>query len=225
MMLAVCAGGVQAGELESHARIGATARQYALDQARQALPEARLHVEASPLDTRLSLARCGAELEAFRANSMPAVGNTVVGVRCTAPKPWTVYVPVTVDARIRILVVGRTLPRAATLQTSDVRLVSRNVARLPYGYYTDAAQVAGQVLTRQVLADQVLTPTMLRRPLLVHRGQTVSIVSGLAGVSVSTQGVALGDAPRNGRVKVRNTRSRRVVEGVVIAPGQVQVQG
>ncbi len=214
----------QAKSLESHARIVAKVRSYALGQARQALPGAQLRVKVSELDKRLSLPRCSSALQTFRNDSMRVTGNTVVGVRCQGRQPWTVFVPVQVDARIGIVVVTRSLPRSASLGASDLKLESRDVAGLPYGYYTQLSQVVGHVLKQQVRPSQALSPALLRRPILVHRGQTVSIVSSLAGVNVSTLGVALGDASLGDLVKVRNTRSKRVVEGVASAAGRVEIQ-
>ena len=59
--------------------------------------------------------------------------------------------------------------------------------------------------------------------MLVRRGQRVTVLAQGRGIQVRTNGKALGDAAKGERVRVENTTSRRVVEGVAIADGVVRV--
>ena len=48
-------------------------------------------IKVGQVDPRTSLAACPAP-EAFQQPGARAWGKTTVGVRCTAPYPWTVYI-------------------------------------------------------------------------------------------------------------------------------------
>ena len=51
----------------------------------------------------------------------------------------------------------------------------------------------------------------------------MALVSRRGGVEVRMNGKALGDAGENQRVRVENLSSRRVVQGIVAADGEVWV--
>ena len=60
-------------------------------------------------------------------------------------------------------------------------------------------------------------------PRIIRRGDSVALVSRRGGVEVRVAGKALGDAGQDERVSVENLSSRRVVQGTVIAGGDVLV--
>lgn len=215
----------QAQEFQPLASIRKAAMDYALAAAKRAMPDARLAVRAASLDSRLRLTLCRHPLQSSAPSSGREVGNTVVSVRCAGPRPWKLYVPVEVEARLQVLVAAQPLERGVQVKAGMLSRAERDVAQLPYGYFTNQRPVLGQVLQRNLSPGKVLTPGMLSPPLLVRRGQVVTLAAGADGFSVTTQGVALQDGARGALVRVRNSRSKRVVQGVVTGSGQVQVPG
>lgn len=216
---------VAAQEFQSLASIRKEATDYALAAAKRAMPDARLAVRAATLDSRLHLPLCDSPLQSSAPSRGRKVGNTVVSVRCNGSRPWKLYVPVKVQARLMVLVAAQPLVRGTQVEADMLSRTERDVAQLPYGYFTRQKAVLGQVLQRNLSPGKVLTPGVLRPPLLVRRGQVVTLAAGADGFSVTTQGVALQDGARGALVRVRNSRSKRVVQGVVTGSGQVQVQG
>lgn len=77
---------------------------------------------------------------------------------------------------------------------------------------------------RRLAAGETLTARHVARPLLVRRGHAVTLEAGGGGISVSAPGRALEDGGRGDPVRVRNTRSERVVEGRVIGQDRVRVR-
>ena len=117
--------GVSYAATQSLESIQAAAEQHVLAQ----LPasKGKHFVTAQRLDLRLRLAECGEPLEAFMPNNAMPSTRTTVGVRCNAPAPWTIYVPVTVELEAPILVLRRALPRRSPVDVSDVELQTRRV--------------------------------------------------------------------------------------------------
>ncbi|WP_052064575.1 flagellar basal body P-ring formation chaperone FlgA [Acidihalobacter prosperus] len=214
-----------ASRVEPHARILAAAKSYALAEAKLSLTGAKIQVSASPIDSRLTLPACVQGLNAFKPSGGRMIGNAVVGIRCDGPHPWTLYVPVRISARLAVVVATRPLSRGAQLSASELGLAEHDLSGLAYGYLTAKSQAVGRMLTRSVSAGQVVQPGMLAQPLLVHRGQTVTIVSAAAGIEVTSQGVALASGSRGQLVKVRNSESQRIVQGVVSGPGRIRIDG
>lgn len=199
--------------------------EFALTRARDAMPSARLSVHAARLDSRLRLAQCAKPLQLSSSSGSRRGANVLVSVQCAAPTAWKLYVPVTIKARLRVLVAGESLSRGTHVRPGMLGRAERDVSNLAYGYFVHQRKVVGQVLRRNIAPGTVLTPQMLRPPLLVRQGQLVTLSVAAAGFSVTTQGVALQSGARGALVQVRNTRSNRVVQGVVTGSGQVRVEG
>jgi flagella basal body P-ring formation protein FlgA len=188
--------------------------------AAQVAPTAQ--VEASALDPRTRMPLCAQPLRASPA-SAPANGHWNVAVSCSQPRTWTLYVPVVVTERQKVLVLKRNLRAGDPIDADAVTLETRDTARLAYGYFTDPSQVAGKVARRPLALGSALTPDSLSAPLSVHRGQTVTLLARGAGVEVRAQGKALSDGGSGDLVQVQNLSSKRVVQGTVQPDGSVQI--
>ncbi len=201
-------------------------RQQAAAFLRQQLPEdpaVEARIEVPPLDRRLRLARCAEAVEAFLPAGRRPVGATSVGLRCRRPKAWTLYVPARVQLSGPVLVASRPLPRGKRISREDFQVEQRDISRLGGDYLTRAEHLLGQVLTRPIAPGRPFRAQFLRPPSLVERGERVTLVARGGGLEVRVQGEALEDAALGESVRVRNLRSKRVVEGRVRARGVVEV--
>jgi flagellar basal body P-ring formation protein FlgA len=81
----------------------------------------------------------------------------------------------------------------------------------------------GRVARRTLVAGSLLSANDLVAQRLIRRGDSVSLVSRRGGVEVRVAGKALGDAGENERVSVENLSSRKIVQGMVAASGDVFV--
>ncbi len=180
-------------------------------------------IDVPPLDRRLRLTPCAEAPQIFLPAGHRAVGRTSVGLRCRAPKPWTVYVPARVRVTGPVLVASRPLPRGARLTADDFQRELRDLSRLGQDVLTDPKHLLGQVLTRPIAPGRPFRAHFLRPPKVVARGERVTLVARAGGVEVRMRGEALEDAGLGETVRVRNLRSKRVVEGRVRAGGEVEV--
>lgn len=182
-------------------------------------------VEVSPgrLDSRLRLRGCQEPLEGFVAPNTRFSGNTFVGIRCSTPVNWSLYVPVEVRVQGEVVVLSEARPRGSLVTSRHVHLESRNLDALASGYFTSADEVLDMVLRRAVQAGQVVTPHMVEAQRLIQRGQEVTLIVEGTALAVRAKGTALGDAAEGERVQVRNSSSQEVVEGVVRGRGIVAV--
>ncbi len=212
---------------------GATGPNHSLDDIREQVeafvlasgdPNASdVKVEVGSLDARLRLPQCQAPLTTFLPPGRALRANATVGVSCEGQRPWKVYVPVRVRTFVAVAVLANPVPRGEVVEPSDLRLEVRDVAGLRSGYYTRIEEAAGMVARRTLNRDAALSANMLTRPRLVKRGQRVTLVAGNAAVQVRTEGLALRDGVRGQVIGVRNVRSNRVIEGIVVSPGVVEV--
>ncbi len=176
------------------------------------------------LDKRLKLAKCGHALEGFLPNHVTELRrNTIVGVRCAGPKPWKIYVPVHMAVYRQVLVTVRPLHRGDVITASDVRIDERDVATLHSAYLTDLEQLASKVLRRSVAEGTLVTIDLLNAERIIRRGQSVTLIVQRSGLKIRMAGTALMDGTVNQRIRVENSSSKRVVEGIVRSHQLVEV--
>lgn len=179
-------------------------------------------VRIGSLDPRLRLRACTDPLEAFSV-SRAARGNALtVGVRCTRPTPWTVYVSARVVYTGPVVVAARSLSRGTVLTERDLRIVHKDVGTGSAGALRSPAEALGKRLRRPVAAGRVLTDTVLEAVPVIRRGQQVELVAGVGPLTVRMTGRALSDGAAGQRIRVRNLNSRKVVEGIVDPAGFVR---
>lgn len=178
-------------------------------------------IRIGKLDSRLALTRCERTLTTFLPAGAQLAGKTTVGVRCEGRKPWTVYVPATINVSGTFIASTRSLPRGHILDYDDVETREQNQTEIPWGSVSDLEQVIGKELKRPVNAGGALTSAMLGKPEVIKRGQQVTVYSGSGSLQVSIAGIAMASGAEGERVKVRNARSKRIIEGTVRADGSV----
>lgn len=201
--------------------IRAAAEQF----VRASLPEKspKHFVTAGNMDPRLRLDECASPLEAFSQGTAVNTGRMTIGVRCPTTNPWTIYVPVTVEVEVSVLVLRRPLARRARVELADVEPQVRRMPGLASVFVNDVGSLQGHRLKRSLAVGTALTVEMLQPDVLVRRGQQVTLIAANGGVQIRAQGQALTEGAATDRVRVQNVSSLKVVEGVVESDGVVRV--
>jgi flagella basal body P-ring formation protein FlgA len=214
--------GAPATGWQDHAAIRAAAQGF-LEAFVGDHQQGRSEVRLGQLDHRLKLKACRAPLEAFMPPGGRVMGNTTVGVRCPGQDSWSIYVSARIDVFGPVLVARQPLARGARVEENDLELVERNLANLPYGYYSDGQAVAGMLTKRTIAAATVITPPMLQEPKLVKRGERVSVIAESGPLKIRSSGKALSDGGSGDLIRVRADRSGRTIDAVVVSEGVVKV--
>lgn len=212
---------VNAESLQALAGIEQTAYVFAMNDAQAYYDNPQVIVDA--MDKRLRLQACSGDLEAFSTSNANTVGKRTIGIRCLAPIEWTVYVAVKVTVMRPVVVAAKALAANQTLKASDVKIVMQDISDLRQGFLLSTNKVLGQQLKHPVALGTALTPRSLKQQKVVQRGEQVILVAQAGSMEVRMNGMAMEDAVLGDKIKVKNNSSNRVVEGVVQAPGIVQV--
>lgn len=202
-------------------RIEQVAYEYALKQAQASYDNPQIVMD--PLDARLRLQACESALDVFSTKTVVGLGNQTIGVKCNTPVAWTVYVPIKVKVIKSVVVAARPLSSNQLLKQGDLKLQAVDIGTLQHGYLNNPKLVIGQQLKYPISIGSVIKPNNLQAQNIVHRGQQIMLVALAGQMEVRMSGTALADATLGQRVKVKNTTSKRVVEGIVNAPGIVNV--
>lgn len=186
------------------------------------VPGGKLYPSANRLDARLRLKKCEAGLAPFIQSGNTSSAHVIVGVRCPRPQ-WTVYVPVSLEVEVPVLVLRQAAGQGAALTAHEVDVQTRRVKGSGSGYLGSVDQLHRRHLKFALPAGTVLTPDVLAADFLVRRGQEVVLLASVGGIEVRAKGVALSDGAASDHVRVQNLSSQKVVEGVVEDESVVRV--
>lgn len=182
-----------------------------------------VEIQLDRLDPRLHLDACETAPQAFLPAGSDLQGKLTVGVQCPGEKPWTVYIPANIQIFAEILTTSRPISRGDMITAADLIARRQEISKLKRGYYRQREDVIGKLAARSLPAGTPLSPRMLKAQLLVRRGDDVTILASVGSLQVRSKGTALQNAAMGERISVRNTRSKRIIEGVAIKPGTIQV--
>ena len=174
------------------------------------------------LDNRLAMAPCEQALTS-NLKSIKQFGRISIQVRCEGPKHWSLYVPADIDLFRPVVTAVRPIARGQRISSDQLQLREMNISRLSGSYFTRMEDVLGMQAKRTVPADKTLLAEFLGPPLMIKRGETVVVTAQSNGLVVKIPGVALMDGHQGQQISVRNRQSKRIVEAIVSAPGQVTV--
>jgi flagella basal body P-ring formation protein FlgA len=201
------------------AALRAVVQQYLQAQA-AGLP-GTVAVTVGAVDPRMSLPACPAP-EAFLQPGARAWGKTTVGVRCTAPAAWTVYIQAQVSVLAGYVAAAVPLAQGQPVEQGQLVLMQGDLTAMPNGIVTDMAQAIGRSPTVSLAAGTPLRLDTLKSKPVVLQGQAVRLVSAGPGFSVSSEARAIGTAGEGQVVQVR-TASGAIVSGTAKAGGMVEV--
>ena len=226
-----CAAGAALAALSASAGAAVTApeslaaiRAAAEDFVRHQVPAGavHVHVSAEALDTRLRLEHCATPLNTSLNAGAELHARTAVRVSCDSA-PWSVFVPVTLESEVPVLVLRESAGRGARLSSAQVSPETRRMAGLPAAYVSDVGVLARHTLTRPLTAGTVLTADALLPDYIIRQGQQVTLVAAASGIEVRALGKALEDGREGARVRVQNLASLKVVQGVVSPAGIIEI--
>lgn len=208
------------GGYEKLERIQALAEAQ-VESATRELP-GRVEISAGPVDRHLRLPACD-DARSFVPRGTRLWGRAVVGVRCSSPQAWTVMVPVSVKVFGPAVYTARPLAAGEPLTRADLQIRDVDLTQLPAGVVTDVGAAIGRVPRLALSAGLPVRAGMLKGVTIISPGHPVTLVYRDNGYVVKAEGKALNAAAAGQSVQVR-TPSGRVITGVAVAPGEVEVR-
>lgn len=210
-----------AGKYQSLESIQFQAEEYVMQYSYKTryLPE----FKANTLDARLKLNACSKPLHIEFSNPQKTYGRTSLNVSCKQLPVWRIHLPVKIAVYDDVLVTLQPLNRGQNIGSRMFKFDKRNISLLNQGYFTQGNDLKHMESRRNLKRGSVLTPNNIRPSNMVKSGQNVTLILNYKGISIKTSGQALQSARMGELVKVRNTQSRKIVEGIVSGEGRVKV--
>ncbi|MFZ6693530.1 flagellar basal body P-ring formation chaperone FlgA [Undibacterium sp. SXout20W] len=178
-------------------------------------------ISVSPLDSRLNLASCQA-LMPFLPTGSKAWGKTTVGVRCTAPTAWTVYLRANVQITAEYYVAAHSLTKGQVLAIDDLSKIKGEISNFPVGFISNPDQAIGKAIQNSVSSGTLLRVDSLKSPAVVQQGQTVRVISIGNGFQVATDAQAMTNASE-GQIAKARTANGVTLSGVAKSGGIIEI--
>lgn len=181
----------------------------------------KVSITVGPVEQHLRLQACG-NLKAFLPTGSRAWGRTTVGIQCSHPIAWTIYVQARVNVTGQYLAAAAPLRQGHEIGEQDLMFLTGDLTALPPSIITEKSLAIGQMVSSSIASGSLIRQDMLRKPAAVKQGQSVRIISTGKGFSVSAEGQALTNASE-GQVVRAKTSNGSVISGIARNSGEIIV--
>ena len=181
-----------------------------------------IHIQMRKLSPELNLPSCASALQLIDNRLDRVAGRMTIRVICAKPK-WQVFVPVNVDGKKPLIISAKAILNRAVITHEDVKQVYVSYKKIPSGSLVDLNKAIGMRAKRAIGANQPLKIRDLQPPFWVYKNKEVTIITRTAGIEVKTKGTALKSGVNDEQVPVANSKTKKIIYGIVIAPNTVLI--
>ena len=126
-------------------------------------------------------------------------------------------------AMVEVPVLNRRFATGEIIRKDDVEWTVMRSEQVGRQAIADAERLIGQEVRRVVPAGQTLRAADLRSPLAVTKNAVVTMMLQTPRMQLTSKGKALEDGSVGDTVRIMNTHSKTVVEGIITSMNTVQV--
>lgn len=134
---------------------------------------------------------------------------------------------IVMQARISVfrqaVVAINAIPNGQMISNDDLELRRIDISSSQGKSFNSLEDLAGMAAKTYIQAGQVVTTSHVIPPMLVKRGNVVSLEANSRGFVIRTTGVAQQDGRKGELIRVKNTASKQIVDAKVIGSGRVEV--
>ncbi len=178
-------------------------------------PTQRVTFSISNLDNRLSLAPCQTKPIIQPQNSIYASTRFTLRVICNSPS-WLQYVSVQVKLFDYAVISRMAITKQTIINADMVDIKEVEVSNTSKQYFHDIQEVINKIAKNTIGPNQILSNTHLDLPLAIRKNQEVTILAKTGNIAVKMKGIALDDGKLGQRIRIKNTKSQRVIEAIVL---------
>lgn len=160
--------------------------------------------------------------------NMPAGGGFFSAIlRISAPGgagAQTVTLRGTAERIIRVPVLKHTMKNGAVIDASDLTYTMRPALNVNKTVVTDPQLIVGTTPRQALSAGSWIRNDDIEQPLLISRGDAVTMIFNKGGMYLTSKGRALEDGTMGQVIKVSNASSNKQIEGRVTAEREITIQ-
>ncbi len=124
---------------------------------------------------------------------------------------------------VDVVALGQPMRRGDILREEDLLTIRLARSKVPSGALSDPAEVVGMEARSSLRANAPLSRKDFQRPILISRGDKITISFEMAGMKLTSRAKAMDDGAKGDVIDVMNLQSRRIVPATVTSRGRVRV--
>ena len=162
--------------------------------------------------------------------SYPFKDHKTVKAECFQPSQWEVFIPISHPEKNSAqippamgVIATRALLRGIPIIASDIELKAFPDNRLKSGHVKSLSYPIGMEPSQTIPKGALISINMLRPPVLVHKGDAVSIIFERNGISVTNEGIALEDGGLREKIKIQLPDTKKILSAIIQSPGVVKI--
>jgi len=124
---------------------------------------------------------------------------------------------------IKLPVLDRAVAPGEVIAAADLSSLSIRADRVGTDLILDPGELIGKTPRRLIHAEEPLRSADVQAPVIVHKGDLVTIVLETHTMRLTAQGKALSDGGMGSAIRISNTKSNRVIDARVAGPNLVAV--
>ena len=146
----------------------------------------------------------------------------LIKVTCRGKKPWTIFVKTNLNILEqkknkllkfnKILVLNKSIERGNYIRKNDLVFVNSSKKNI---FYNSKEELIGRKVKLNLRKGQYVQPRHLFEKYSVNEGDPVVIVSKFKNTEVSTGGIAIKSGNIGDVLEVKNTRSGKIIKGIL----------
>lgn len=153
----------------------------------------------------------------------PASGQLRATVRVRGEHSRTLTLTGSAMETIEIFTATRPIDRGAIISASDLAVDRMPRQRLAPNQVTDRETVVGLAARRSIQPGRPIFRSDFEEPILVRRGERVTMIYRVAGMTLTTVGQAMESGSAGAMIDILNLQSRRTITATVRGHDQVEV--
>lgn len=181
------------------------------------------NIQVHPIDPRLKLKKCPSALQIQLRETPIKTGRNTLNIRCVSSADWRIFISSTITLFDSVVVAKKTMRKGHLIQHNDVHLMKKKITHLNSLHLSDPTLAINLVLKKTLSKGDIINANTLSKPILINRGDQVSILASNNGFTISMKGTALKKGSLGDKIRVKNTRTKKIIQAVVTDKTTVKV--
>ncbi len=184
------------------------------------IPEqGKLQIEISAIDPRIKIKSCDQLLKISTPKKHKS-RNINVQISCDSPNSWRIFVTAKISQVIPVVVAQRYIAKGSPLSSDNLMVISKETFKIRGEYITALDKLTGVKATKSISKGKIINR---KNTCLVCKGEQVIINANANNFNIQTSGIALMDGIKNQTIKVKNSRSGRIISAKIKSSTQVEI--
>lgn len=109
------------------------------------------------------------------------------------------------------------------IRKQDIDWIQMRADRVGSNVATSSSDLVGNTPRRMVLAGRPVAKNGVRRPILIDKGDIVTMIYQTPQMTLTTKGRAMDEGSRNDTIRVMNTQSKLIIDATITGRNKVSI--